>query len=228
MSEPTPETGTAEVARPGSLAGRAWLRTATPRLRTRPRPPSYGQPRVRRGMQPDGPRMTGADCQDVHAFQLIAPVQPSRVDDVGSPHVLGVVFPRQIAELIPLRHDDATIGLSNRGLRVCGELDGVAEDQPRTGNRHRVVRRDVRPLLFEAVDHPDRSRFPNVIRVFLEREAEDGNPLVLQRANELFRELHDFGRLSFVRLLHGREEARSVSPFAAECDQCPGVLWETA
>src|SRR5438093_958759 len=92
MSEPTPETGTAEVARPGSLAGRAWLRTATPRLRTRPRPPSCGQPRVRRGMQPDGPRMTGADCQDVHAFQLIALVQPSRVDDVGSPHVLGVVF----------------------------------------------------------------------------------------------------------------------------------------
>src|SRR2546430_15095743 len=80
MSEPTPETGTAEVARPGSLAGRAWLRTATPRLRTRPRPPSCGQPRVRRGMQPDGPRMTGADCQDVHAFQLIALVQPSRVD----------------------------------------------------------------------------------------------------------------------------------------------------
>src|SRR5207249_2636169 len=167
MSEPTPETGTAEVARPGSLAGRAWPRTATPRLRTRPRPPSCGQPRVRRGMQPDGPRMTGADCQDVHAFQLIAPVQPSRVDDVGSPHVLGVVFSRQTAKLVPLRHDDATIGFLNRGLRVRGELDGVAQDLARTRNRYRVVCRDARPLLFQAVDHPDRSRFPNVIRIFL-------------------------------------------------------------
>src|SRR3989442_13550094 len=123
MSEPTPETGTAEVARPGSLAGRAWLRTATPRLRTRPRPPSCEQPRVRRGMQPDGPRMTGADCQDVHAFHLIAPVQPSRVDDVGVPHVRGEVFPRHIAELIPLRPDEATIRLSNRRFPVFSELD---------------------------------------------------------------------------------------------------------
>src|SRR3989442_4990978 len=228
MSEPTPETGTAEVARPGSLAGRAWLRTATPRLRTRPRPPSCGQPRVRRGMQPDGPRMTGADCQDVHAFQLIAPVQPSCVDDVGSPHVRRVVFSRHTAKFVPLRHDDATISFSNRGLRVRGGLDGVAQDLARTRNRYRVVCRDARPLLAQAVDHPDRSRFPNVIRIFFEGEAEDGDPLVLQRANELFRELDDFGCLSFVRLLHGRKEARIVSSFAAECDQRPDVFRETA
>src|SRR5437867_12410148 len=98
MSEPTPETGTAEVARPGRLAGRAWLRTATPRLRTRPRPPSCGQPRGPPGTQPDGPRMTGADCQDAHASQLIALVQPSRVDDGASPHAPGGVSSRQAAK----------------------------------------------------------------------------------------------------------------------------------
>src|SRR6266571_2402625 len=122
MCEPIREPGTAEAARPGSLAGPASLRTATQR-RTRPRPPSCKHPRVRPVMRRHGPRMTDADRQHVHAFQLIALVQPSCVDDVRSPHVLGIVFPRQVAELVPLRHHNATIGRLDRRLRVRRELD---------------------------------------------------------------------------------------------------------
>src|SRR6188472_1418434 len=106
------------------------------------------------------------------------------VDDDVAGHRRGHRVPVERAEDLPLGHEHGGVRAAHGRDRIVGEGD-PAHELARLRLGHRVVRADARAGGLEAGAEDERGRLPHVVRLGLEREPEERDLLVDERAAAL-------------------------------------------
>src|SRR5215471_1862879 len=137
------------------------------------------------------PASVAADAavDEAQAAHLRRVVQVPAVHDDRPAHQALELLHVQLLELIPLRHDHDRVRAPGHALGVAAVLD-VRHDRPRALDRRRVVRPDYRALLEQRLRDLHARRLAHVVRVRLERQAQQADHLPAQAAQALTQLLH--------------------------------------
>src|SRR3954451_20488485 len=147
------------------------------------------------------------------------------IDQDGACHRLGDLGEVDLLELVPLGDEHDGIGVLHAADRVVGELEG-RHHPPRLVLGDRVVRADVRARGLQARAQHERRRLAHVVRVRLEREAEQRDALADERAEVLLELADDPALLELVDLDDGVEELEVVAGVAGQLLEGGDIFWK--
>ena len=111
---------------------------------------------------------------ETFADQRVMIEEVAQVDDRPAAHDCRAGPGVECTELLPLRGDHHAVRPSARLLRRAAEFN-ARQKVPGVFHALRIVDPDGYPGLLEAIDERQRRRFPNVVRIGLERQTEHGD-----------------------------------------------------
>src|SRR6266540_5832286 len=207
-----PATGTSAFGRPAAASpSRSALPPARRIASTRPFSPSGAS-------GPPDAFVLEAGRADHLGVEQVPPV-----DDEPGAHRVPDLRRGQRLELGPLGDDHGCVRPAHRLEHALLDRDAVQR-----GMRpdERVPATDLGPLCEEPRGEDDRRRFPHVVGVRLERQAQEGDGLAAQAAEVLLQLVDDPPLLELVDLDHGADELEVVAAVSGEQLQEGHVFWE--
>jgi len=132
----------------------------------------------------------------------------------------------EAAELVPFGDDDEGVGALGGFVFVAAIGDGIAQDLAGFVHGRGVEGADCGALLQEASDDGEGWSFAHIVGVGFEGQAEEGDGLTLEPAEDVMDLLDHAFFLSLVGLDHGLDDGGGFAVVSGDTDQGFGILGE--